>query len=231
VLALAGALGVAAGCGGSQHVAGMRVNGSDSRLTALLREHGVRVGRNQAQSPESLRSAWQAFRSFSAIRVDSDDLSSEQPNDDLLFEFGVFDFGGKWGRTFQLAFVRQYATADGELQQVHLVAHFPATAFAPIQARLATEPCGDGQCPTSCSFGDPNDFLGTPCSISTRAAGAPGGRRVESAAVWGSLTAVAGTGGHTASWVEFVETSPVFREVLSRKLQPLGFEVWQDSTE
>lgn len=48
----------------------------------------------------------------------------------------MFDFGRPWGKTFELSFVRQYATADGDLQQIHLVAHFPPTALDDVVSEI-----------------------------------------------------------------------------------------------
>jgi hypothetical protein len=106
----------------------MRVADSKSRLMAFLRERGIKVGPNAEQGPESLRLAWEAFKSFAAIPVASGELTSFEPNDDFLYEFGTYDWGDKWGKTFQVDFVRQYGTADGDIQQVRLAAYYPASA-------------------------------------------------------------------------------------------------------
>jgi hypothetical protein len=105
----------------------MHVAESKARLMSLLGERGVELGPNR-KDPRTLSTAWEAFKAFAALPVDSSDLSSYEPNDDLLYEFGVYDWGDHWGKTFQVSFTRQYGTADGDIQQVQLVAHYPPSA-------------------------------------------------------------------------------------------------------
>ncbi len=209
----------------------MHVAGSDARLRALLRERNVAVGVRSPQPSRSFSAAWSAFKRFTSIRVDPSDLDSELPNDDLLYEFGVFDFGSKWGRTFELSFVRQYATADGDLQQVHLVAHFPPAAFADIQHRLRAVACSEGShCAADCYFEGNDNVIGTPCVVASRAGGSPG-RRVKSVVLWAAATGTDEPDTQRRRWIEFVEGSPAFAYVLAHRLRLIGYEVWQESAE
>jgi hypothetical protein len=122
-------LGVVSGCGGRvEDGSQMRVAESKARLVSLLGERGIKVGLNRQERPPSMRAAWEAFKAFASLPVASSDLGSYEPNDDLLYEFGVYDWGDEWGRTFQVSFTRQYGTADGDIQQVQLVAHYPPSA-------------------------------------------------------------------------------------------------------
>jgi hypothetical protein len=101
----------------------MHVAGSVERLRALLVEEGVPLGRGKQPAAASVADAWTAFQRYAALPVVESDLG-EGPNDDLLYEAGVFDWGA-----FELSLVRQFGTADGDIQQVSLVAHFaPADA-------------------------------------------------------------------------------------------------------
>jgi len=126
-----------AGCGPSvESDAGMRVTQSKGRLMLLLREQGIKVGRNVADRPPPVRSAFEAFKAFAAVPVAERDLSSDDLNDGLLYEAGVYDWGDAWGETFQLSFVRQYATREGDLQQVELVADFSARVGKGLGASL-----------------------------------------------------------------------------------------------
>jgi len=111
----------------------MRVADGGTRLKAILGASHVTIG-PEAQRPGSLGSAWKAFQRFAALPAASGDLSDEDLSDGLLFEAGTYpdvtaSFAGGGKKTFQLDFVRQFATADGDLQQVHLVAHYPAKSF------------------------------------------------------------------------------------------------------
>jgi len=129
VLVIVSMLCAVAGCGSSvADEKGMRVAGSEARLVSLLANRGVNAGRNPRSEPPPLRSAWEAFKEFAALPVAASDLTSDEPNDDLLYEDGVYDWGDEWGETFEVSFVRQYGTADGDIQQVHLVAHYPSSA-------------------------------------------------------------------------------------------------------
>ncbi|MBE3202480.1 hypothetical protein [Parafrankia irregularis] len=68
----------------------------------------------------AVRQAWAAFLDFAAVRFDVPD----EPNaDGLLYQFGIFDFGG--GPAFYLDPVRQFARFDDdEYIQVHLEIQF-----------------------------------------------------------------------------------------------------------
>jgi len=104
----------------------MHVAGSDQKLRSLLTEQGVQVGRSKAATGSTVRSAWEAFQSFATIPIADGDLASVPDDDMLLYESGVYDWGDEWGKTFEVSFVRQYITPDDDIQQVHLVVHFPA---------------------------------------------------------------------------------------------------------
>lgn len=111
----------------------MRVGDGGDRLRAILATSGVTIGPG-AERPGSLSTAWAAFQRFAALEVASGDLSGEELDDGLLFEAGTYSpataqFVKGGGETFQLGFVRQFETADGDLQQLHLVAHYPAKPF------------------------------------------------------------------------------------------------------
>ena len=99
---------------------------------------------------------------------------------------GVFDSGEPWGRTFELSFVRQYATVDGDLQQVHLVAHYPASAL--------------------------NDLRSAPTG-----------------STWSWDTGGPTREDQTQSWIDAVESSPAFQRL--KGIEPLGYEIWQESAE
>ncbi|ONH57035.1 hypothetical protein CcI49_26790 [Frankia sp. CcI49] len=72
----------------------------------------------------TVRQAWAVFLDFAAVRFDVPD----EPNaDGLLYQFGIFDFGG--GSAFRLAPVRQFARFDDdEYIQVHLEIQFAPSA-------------------------------------------------------------------------------------------------------
>jgi hypothetical protein len=61
--------------------------------------------------------------------------------DALWFEADAYDFGRKWGRTFEVSFVRQHGMKNGDLQQVHLVAHFSPLVFTRIRSRIRVISC------------------------------------------------------------------------------------------
>jgi hypothetical protein len=226
-------LAVAASCGSDETPAAIPVEEGETRLRSLLRERGVRVGSSGTNSMQSLRLAWAAFKEFAAVPVRPSELSDDPLSDGLLFEFGVFDFGGKWGKTFQLSFVRQLATADGDLQQVQLVAYFEPVAFDRMKSRIKVARCAEaGSCAARCTFEHTDAFVGDPCALS-RTAGRPArpaDRMLASASAWSFDTGGSSAKAQRTSWIRFVERSPMFREAAGT-LQPLGYEVWQGSAD
>ena len=206
----------------------MHVAASAARLRAMLAEAHVPVGRGTTPAAPSFPAAWRAFQRFALISVDRRDLSGEEPNDDLLFEFGVFE-SNFWGTSFEVEFTRQYGMASGDLQQVHLVVHFPAAAFIAITRSLRATPCllGAG-CIFSCFFAGNDALVPHPCRV---VAQGTGGYRVGDMTLWASQTAGGDASADRTNWVEGVESSPVFRALLSRHVRPDGYEVWQESAE
>jgi hypothetical protein len=224
------ALPFVAGCGSEEVERGIHVRQGEARLASLLRKRDVTPGSTKPMLPLSV--AWAAFKEFAAVPVRPSELSDEPLSDGLLFEFGVFDFGGKWGETLQVIFVRQLTTADGDLQQVHLVAHFTPSAFDEIRERINVALCAEAQgCAARCVFEGTDALVGDRCVL-TLAAGqaAPADRVLGSAGAWSFDTGGISTEAQRASWIAFVESSPVFRQ-LAGELEPLGYEVWQDSAE
>jgi hypothetical protein len=118
--------------------------------------------------------------------------------------------------------------ANGGLQQVHLVVHFPVAAFIAITRTLRAAPCLSGaDCAFRCFFANAA-LVPKPCRVV-----APGaaGYRVDDMTLWASQTGGNGKPAQRARWVEGVESSPVFRALLARRVRPDGYEVWQESAE
>ena len=62
--------------------------------------------------------------------------------------------------------------ADGDLQQVHLVVHFPVAAFIAIRRNLRAEPCLAGAgCVFRCFFSGDDALVPHPCRVVPRGAG------------------------------------------------------------
>ena len=49
--------------------------------------------------------------------------------------------------------------------------------------------------------------------------------------LWASQTAGSDVSTQRIHWIEGIESSPVFRALLSRHVRPNGYEVWQESAE
>jgi hypothetical protein len=213
---------VAAGCGSTSGVPAMHVEDGSTRLNSLLLERGVRATADSTSSPRPLRAAWRAFKEFVAVPVNGGELSDEPLSDSLLFEYGLFGSDN----SFELSLVRQLATADGDLQQVHLDVRFASGAVATIEEATRARKCADEEgCAARCVFGSKAALFGTPCAAS------PGGGRVpRSVSAWSFDTGGSGTDEQRASWIRFVEGSLAFQEA-AFKLKPLRYEVWQDSAE
>jgi hypothetical protein len=198
----------------------MHVEDGSTRLNSLLVERGVRASADSTSSPRSLRAAWRAFKEFAAVPAEGGELSDEPLSDGLLFEYGLLD------KSFELNLVRQLATADGDLQQVHLDVHFAPADVATISEATRARRCAEEEeCPARCVFGSKPALFGTPCAAS------PGGGRVpRSVSAWSFDTGGSGTDEQRASWIRFVDGSLAFQEALF-KLKPLRYEVWQESAE
>ena len=222
-----------AACGGESgrspnEPASIRVAASATRLRALLAQAQVPVGRGTTPAAPSFPAAWRAFQRFARIPVDGRDLSGDEPNDDLLFEFGVFE-SNFWGTSFEVEFTRQYGMASGDLQQVHLVVHFPVAAYIAITRNLRATPCLRGAaCDFSCFFAGNDALVPHPCRV---VAQGTGGYRVGDMTLWASQTTGGDASAQRTHWVDGVESSPVFRALLSSHVRPDGYEVWQESAE
>jgi hypothetical protein len=123
---------VVAGCGSGAGRPGIHVRDGAGRLTSLLRAHGVRVSAHSAIASRPLRVAWRAFKEFASVPVRASELSDEPDPDALLFEYSRGSLPGN----FQMDFVRQLATSDGDFQQVHLGVEFAPAASAKIRQQL-----------------------------------------------------------------------------------------------
>lgn len=209
------------GCGSGGGAPAIHVSGGSQKLTALLRQHDLEPG-EQAAPTASLGRAWRAFKRFAAVPVRSDELSDEPESDGFLFEFGLFD------GSFEMDFVRQLATSDGDLQQVHLDVTFPPAAFDSLIAQITVRPCrADQGCPTRCTT-RPEDFLGTPCLLEQAVRTVH--TKLRSAGAWSYDTGGSSTQDERSSWIAFVESSPAFRDAVL-ELKPLRYHVWQGSAE
>jgi hypothetical protein len=215
-------------CGSSTQA--MHALGSDTKLKSLVRERGIRLGRNVGQDDGSLRAALSAFAEFAEIPIAEGDLDRDPMSDGLLFEFGVFDFGGVWGNTLTLSFVRQYGMADGDLQQVHLEAHFPAAALPVILRRTHAEACDGRDCVFRCAYGGASDLVGGErCAVTSEVPGRS--PPLHSASLWSFDAGEAGTGAARIAWLRLVKESPPFKYLSSHDDLLLGYEVWQESAE
>jgi hypothetical protein len=119
--------GCVAGCGGQSTAPSdeVRVADAKTRLEKMLAAEKVGTDAN----PNRLATTWAAFKAFAAVPVAADDLSGNELSDGLLFEAATGD-DRQW---FELNFVRQFDTGDGDLQQLHLVVHFPANRFRRVE--------------------------------------------------------------------------------------------------
>jgi hypothetical protein len=215
---------LAAGCGSGGDEHAIHVKDGASRLASLLRARGVRLSQD-ANGPRPLRVAWRAFKDFASVPVRGSELSDDAGSDALLVEYGLFDSTRSSGRTFQLSFVRQLGTREGDLQQVHLDVSFGRRAFATISRQIRARKCAEGEeCPARCVFGSKSALFGTPCAES------PAGRVPTSVTAWSFDTGGSGTDEQRASWISFVEASAAFQEAAC-ELKPVRYEVWQESAE
>jgi hypothetical protein len=85
------------------------------QLKQLLRDASAGLA-----SPESLRPAWAAFRTFAVLSVET---SADADSDGILYQSGVFAFGGP--ERYYVDLVRQFDVVDGtgehdHYEQVHL---------------------------------------------------------------------------------------------------------------
>ena len=197
-LAAAVAILAAAGVAGASPSAG--------ELRALLVGAGVPLERGSTPTAASFPAAWTTFRRFAPVCG---------PGGDIVYEFGVFE-SKDYGTSFEVELTRRYA----DRRQVHLLVHFPVAAFIAITRKLRATPClaGDG-CVFRCFFASDDALVPHPCKIASRDTG---GYRI------GDMTLRASQTGGRARWIDGVESSPVFRALLSRHVRPDGYEVWQE---
>jgi hypothetical protein len=187
------------------------------------------IGQGQA-NPGSISAAWRAFSAFAKLPVSKQDISDDPMADALLFEFGTFDWGDKWGKTFEVDFVRQLGMRDGDLQQVHLVAHFPARVGQQIMNRLGVAACPDGgSCAARCSYPGHHALVGKPCRITSQRDTTE--HTLDSAYTWSYDTGGSGVSGQRSSWIAFVASSPALRAVQANGGRALGYQVWRDSAD
>jgi hypothetical protein len=105
----------------------MTVRQAGERLRSLLRKRGVQVG--YGRSRRGVRAAWRAFQDFAATPVRNSDLDGDRLDDGMLYEYGAFDFGAPWRKTFELSWTRQFTTRDEDIWQVQFTIHLRARAF------------------------------------------------------------------------------------------------------
>ena len=208
---------------------------SATRLTSLLQQNGVEVITVRGQKPAPLGKAWHAFEQFAALDVAGGDVE----DDAFLFEAGVYDSGTKWGRTFMLDFVRQYGMKDGDIQQVHLTAHFPPEVFDQIRSQIRVVSCGEKfsppvpDCEGACMYAGQESLetlLGSPCRIVPASMAGRPGRTLGDLSVWSYQTGGDSTGEQHTTWLSSVDASLVLQRALLSK-QLLGYEVFQESAE
>jgi len=172
---------------------------SAAGLRTLLAGAHVPLSRGATQTVASFPAAWAAFQRFA--RLDND------PSDDVRYEFGVFE-SKFWGTSFEVALTRGHAG-----KQVHLVVHFPVAAYVAITRNLRATPCLPGAgCAFRCFFVGDDALVSHPCRVTS------GGYRV------GDMTL---SGRRITPWAAAVESSPVFRGLLTRHVRPDGYEVWE----
>jgi len=186
--------------------AGASASPSAGDLRALLAGAGVPLQRGSTQTATSFPAAWTTFRRFAPLGG---------PGGDLVYEVGVFE-SKDYGTSFEIELTRRYA----DRRQVHLLVHFPVAAFIAITRNLRAAPClaGDG-CVFRCFFAGDDALVPHPCKL------APRGTRAYRI---GDMTLRASQSGGRDRWIEGVESSPVFRALLSRHVRPDGYEVWQE---
>jgi hypothetical protein len=170
--------------------------------------------KSDTHKPAPLSSAWRAFEQFAALRVSSGDLEDDPMADALLFEAGTYDFGGKWGRSFEVTFVRQYGMKNGDLQQVHLVAHFAPLVFDRIRSGMKVIACAarferdhPPGCIALCSYAGRHQLLGSPCRVVDGGTARSGGRTLQDLTVWSYDTGGSGVDAQHRSWLAFVDRS------------------------
>jgi hypothetical protein len=98
------------------------IRATERQLKHLLRESSAGLA-----SPESLRPAWAAFRTFTVL---TDQTSADADSDGLLYQSGVFAFDGP--ERYYVDLVRQFEVVDstGEhdhYEQVHCELQHEAT--------------------------------------------------------------------------------------------------------
>jgi hypothetical protein len=122
----------------------------------------------------------------------------------LLFEFGVFE-SHYWGTSFEVVLVSG---------RVHFVVHFPVAAYVSITRDLRAMPCVPGAaCTFRCFFRGDDSLVPHPCRV------ADVGYRVADMRLSES---------RSTSWIAAVESSPVFRVLLTRHVRAVGYELWAE---
>jgi hypothetical protein len=139
-----------------------------------------------------------------------------------------------------LDFVRQYAMEDGDIQQVHLTAHFRPEVFDEIRSRIRVVSCGESFSPTpvpdcegDCIYVGQDalkHLLGSPCRLVPASMAGRAGRTLQDLVVWSDRTGADSTDAQHAMWLSSVDASLVLQHALLSK-QLLGYEVYQGSAE
>lgn len=128
-----------------------------------------------------------------------------------------------------VSLTRQYELRDGDIWQTNLVAHYPAELWERVRERLVVRSCGDSEsCAMRCVYADDEGIsrlaLGDGCTVTTRPAGAPAARRLESLLLWSYDAG-------RQSWSSRVSDSAVLDAIQASRTQVLGYEIWHGSVE
>jgi hypothetical protein len=176
---------------------------SATQLRALLARGDVSIDRGTMPPASAFPAAWKTFQRFTR-------MPDGRHGSGLLFEYGVFE-SHFWGTSFEVELTRE---------RVHLLVHFPVAAFISITRNLRAAPClPGGDCDFRCFFAGDDALVPHPCRVVPQTAG---GYRV------GDMTLSGPEAGGRTRWIKAVESSPVFRALLTRHVRPDGFEVWQE---
>ncbi len=100
------------------------IRATERQLKQLLRESSAGLA-----SPESLRPAWAAFRTFAVLTVQK---SADADSDGILYQSGVFTFGGP--ERYYVDLVRQFEVVDGTGEHDH---------YEQVHCELQYEPADD----------------------------------------------------------------------------------------
>ena len=212
---------VGAACGGESgrspnEPASVPVAASATRLRPLLAQAQVPVGRGTTPAAPSFPAAWRAFQRFARIPVDRRDLSGDEPNDDLRFEFGVFE-SNFWGTSFEVELTRQYGTASGDLHRFTSSCTFRWRPTSPSHATSGHTVPTRRRLHLQLFFAGNDALVPHPCRV---VAQGTGGYRVGDMTLWASQAAGGDASAQRTHWVNGVESSPVFRAPLSSHVRP-----------